>query len=333
MLVFDNSSNLRCGYPSECKGGDAVTHGDKDAPVYRYNWGITTVARSCAGGSEDWSSYTLAGLARESGWLRNTPSPSLGLLGRLERLEAEIAVRWRDVPVPIKPPSLTVVAHQIVWLDEADFYAHHGDAHLYSDGHYQSDEVLDWARDRHYKYSVRLASQASRTVLHDHICRVTGVAPEFLHIQGGVTTLDDGRQILEARLPCWADPMGRGRNQDSVAREIESTTYADFRRWLARFAEGAILGWTGKRYDCVMHRYYRQRTGVRWDCLWIDLDTATVESESSYATATAILPSFAEYVSHITTINVEDALANDGPITAGWLRDQLPADWPDPQPL
>jgi len=288
------------------------------------------VARLCAGGSENWSSYTFAGLVRESDRLRNTPNPALGLLERLERLELEIAARCSDVPAPIKPPSLTVVAHQIVWLNEANFYSAHGDAHLYSDDHYHGCEVLDWARDRHYKYSVRLASQASRTVLHEHICRVTGVPPAILHVGGGVATLDDRRQVLEARLPPWADPLGRDRDHDAVAGEIESTTYADFHRWLRRFDDGVIVGWTGKRHDCVMHRYYRQRTGVHWDYLRIDLDMATVESESSYATTTATLPPFAAFVSRITTGDVADSLANGAPITAGWLRSELRTNWPDP---
>lgn len=276
----------------------------------------------------------LDALIRRTWQLWDAPNTSLRVLEQLDRLEDEIAARCHDVPAPTKQPSLTVVAHQIVWLDEAEFYRVHGDAYLISDDHYQGNEVLDWARDRHDRDAIKLASEASRAVLHEHICHVTGVPPAILHVGGGVATLDDGRQILEARLPPWADPLGRRWDHHDIAREIEASTYADFRRWLARFAEGAILGWEGSMKDCVMHRYYRQKTGVRWDCLRIDLDTTTVESKYTYATVTAHLPEFAAFISHSTTAGAgSDSPASGTPITAGWLRGQLPADWPDPQPL
>lgn len=287
------------------------------------------MSKLCAGRTHNWGEYTLAELVFVSDQLRNTPNPSLRELRRLDRLEDEIAANYHRAPAPTTPttpPSLTVAAHQIVWLDEAEFYAFYGDAHLYSEDHYQGTEVLDWARDRHDRDAVKLASEASRPILHKHICHVTGVSPNILHIQGGVATLDDGRQVLESRLPHWADPQGRARDHHTVAHEIESSTYSEFRRWLERFADGAIVGWDGRGDDCVMHRFYRQRTGVRWDCLCIDLDTASVESEYSYDKTTARLPAFAEFVSRVTTGNAGNLLADNAPTTAGWLRENLSDD-------
>ena len=254
-------------------------------------------------------------------------NPSDTTRAEIAALEARLVSYYasaEDFPVPAQLPSLTVAAHRIVWLDEAEFYGVHGDAHLFSDDHYQGEEVLDWALDRYDRDAVKLASEASRPVLHEHICRVTGVAPAFLHVGGGIATLDDGSSVIEAHLPPWADPMGRRRDHHAVAREIEVSTYGDFRHWLRRFDDGAILGWAGMARDCTIHRYYRQRTGVRWDCLRIDLDTATVESESSYDTATARLPEFASFVSRITTGGTRDSsLADGAPISAGWLRSAL----------
>lgn len=255
--------------------------------------------------------------------------PSRAEIATLEARLVGCYASAEDSPIRMEQPSLTVVAHQIVWLDEAEFYCAHGDAHLYGDDHCQGDELLDWARGRIDRDAVRLSSEASRLILHDFICHVTKVAPETLHIGGGIATLDDGRQVLEARLPAWANPLGRRRDHHDVAREIESSTYAEFRRWLRRFDDGAIVGWAGSTRDCVIHRYFRQRTGARWDCLRINLDTASVESESSYATVTSRLPEFAAFVSRVTTGTRCDPMAEAAPITASWLRRQLPEVWPE----
>ena len=131
---------------------------------------------------------------------------------------------------------------------------------------------------------------------------------------------------MEAKLPPWADPLGRRRDYERVASEIEAVTWADFQQWLRRFEDGIVLGWEGKRLDCVCHRFLRRITGIRWDCLRIDGETATVESPIFTRSATARLPEFAAYVSTITTYPSVPGLPfrKEMPITAGWLRSVLP---------
>ena len=221
--------------------------------------------------------------------------------------------------------TLWQLAAEIGRLDEAEFYRTHADASLFADDHYVGDEMVDWSLARHGVDAARLASEASCSVLHSHICRVTGARPTELHVQGGFATFDDGASVAEAQLPAWADPLGRRRDYERVASEIEAVTPSDFEGWLNKFEDGIVLGWEGRRLDCVMHRFLRLN-GIRWDCLLIDLETATVESPFFTRAVTARLPEFAAYVSTITTYpSVPGLTLTKGmPITAGWLRSVLP---------
>ena len=221
--------------------------------------------------------------------------------------------------------TLQQVAEEIRRLDEAEFYrSHAADATFFSDDHFAGDEMVDWSSGRRDFDASRLASEASYPIIHAHICRVTGIDPAVLHVQGGFVTLDNGQVVTECRLPPWADPLGRRRDYERVASEIEAVTPADFQQWLGHFEDVIVLGWEGRRLDCVMHRFLRQLTGIRWDCLRIDGETATVESPIFTRSTVARLPDFAAYISTITTYPSVPDLRLSMPITAGWLRSVLP---------
>ena len=266
--------------------------------------------------------------------LHSVPDPPLAVRGEIDALEERLIESY----LPLcddeiararqhgADKTLWQLAAEIRRMDEAEFYrSHAADATLFSADHYVGDEMVDWSSGRWGIDASRLASQASCPVLHAHICRVTSINPAVLHVQGGYATLDNGVSVAEARLPSWADPLGRGLwDYEAVAREIETVTYSDFQSWLHKFEDGIVLGWEGRRLDCPYHRFLRQFTGIRWDCLFIDRETATVESPIFTCSATARLPDFAAYVSTITTYPSVPGLCPGMPITAGWLRSVLP---------
>jgi hypothetical protein len=274
------------------------------------------------------SMYILESIDDKLTRLQFLPDPPLVVRNRIATLEEQIIDSYLHLPDDEitrahghgVDKTIRELAAEIEQLDEAEFYRTHASANLFADDHYAGDELVDWSSGRHDIDASRLASEASRPVMHAHICRVTGARPAELHIQGGFATLDNGISVVEARLPSWADPLGRRHDYKAVAREIEVITPADFEEWLDNFEDGIILGWEGLRLDCVMHRFLRQITGIRWDCLFVDGDMATVESPIYTRSAMARLPEFAAYVSRITTYPSVPSLFSGMPITAEWLR-------------
>ena len=274
------------------------------------------------------SMYLLESVEDKLTRLLLVPDPPLAVRKRIAALEKQLIASYMPLTEDeiaracqhSADKSLWHLAAEIERLDEAEFYRAHADASLFADDDYAGDEVVDWSSGRRDIDAARLASEASRSVLHSHICHVTSARPTELHVQGGIATLDDGVSVAEARLPSWADPLGRRHDYDSVAREIEAVTYADFQTWLRNFEDDIVLGWEGRRLDCILHRFLRQFTGIRWDCLFIESETATVESPIFTRSATARLPEFAAYVSTITTYPSVPGLYSGMPITAGWLR-------------
>jgi len=104
-----------------------------------------------------------------------------------------------------------------------------------------------------------------------------------------------------------------------TAREIEALVESDFLRYLGGIGEEQVVGWAASETACPIALYITEGSLIRSEGLQVRVGLSDVLVTDGYDAAVAQLPSFAEWVSRLTTPPLFPGVARQ-PITAAQLR-------------